>query len=113
MATMNSGPIDLDKVVNHLKTLGVKFQSDTNPRGYPACNFVNGSSDEGSIRRLFCTQPDQLPHRIVYLEAPDGVKVVEKGKRNGPHITWASIIAGDATLNENLNMSVDATRQNR
>ena len=69
------GPLDLDKVVNDLKTLGVKFQSDTNPRGYPACNFVNGSSDEGAIRRLFCTQPDQLPHRIVYLEAPDGVKI--------------------------------------
>ncbi|HXD20944.1 MAG TPA: VOC family protein [Vicinamibacterales bacterium] len=77
------GPLDLDKVVNDLKTLGVKFSSDTNPRGYPACNFVNAPADEGSpsttretgIRRLFCTQPDQLPHRIVYLEAPDGVKV--------------------------------------
>lgn len=71
------GPLDLDKVVNDLKTLGVKFSSDTNPRGYPACNFVQnaGNADEGSIRRLFCTQPDQLPHRIVYLEAPDGVKV--------------------------------------
>ena len=68
------GPLDLDKVVNDLKTLGVKFSSDTNPRGYPACNFVGGA-DEGGIRRLFCTQPDQLPHRIVYLEAPDGVKV--------------------------------------
>ena len=77
------GPLDLDKVVNDLKTLGVKFSSDTNPRGYPACNFVGGNADEGGpsttlgtgIRRLFCTQPDQLPHRIVYLEAPDGVKV--------------------------------------
>ena len=46
------GPLDLDKVVNDLKTLGVKFQSDTNPRGYPACNFVGGNADEGSIRRL-------------------------------------------------------------
>ena len=69
------GPLDLDKVVNDLKTLGVKFSSDTNPRGYPSCNFVGGGADEGGIRRLFCTQPDQLPHRIVYLEAPDGVKV--------------------------------------
>ncbi len=42
--------------------------------------------------------------------APDGVKVVEKGKRNGPHITWASIIAGDAQLSENLKISVDASR---
>ncbi len=42
--------------------------------------------------------------------APDGVKVVEKGKRNGPHVSWASIIRGDTTLSENLNISVDATR---
>jgi catechol 2,3-dioxygenase-like lactoylglutathione lyase family enzyme len=69
------GPLDLDKVVNDLKTLGVKFSSDTNPRAYPACNFVGGGADEGGIRRLFCTQPNQLPHRVVYLEAPDGVKV--------------------------------------
>jgi catechol 2,3-dioxygenase-like lactoylglutathione lyase family enzyme len=68
------GPIALDKTVNDLRMMGFdKFSSDTNPRGYPACNFVNG--DEGAVRRLFCTQPDQLPHRIVYLEAPDGVKV--------------------------------------
>lgn len=42
--------------------------------------------------------------------APDGVKVVEKGKRNGPHVTWSSIIGGDASLSENLKISVDATR---
>jgi len=42
--------------------------------------------------------------------APDGVKVVEKGKRNGKELSWASIISGDATLNENLKISVDATR---
>ena len=43
--------------------------------------------------------------------APDGVKVVEKGKRNGPHVSWGSIINGDATLNENLNISNDAMRR--
>jgi hypothetical protein len=35
---------------------------------------------------------------------------VEKGKRNGPHLSWASIISGDAALNENLKISVDAAR---
>ena len=45
--------------------------------------------------------------------APDGVKVVEKGKRNGPHVSWSRIINGDAALNENLNHSVDATRNDR
>ena len=62
------GPLDLDKVVNDLKTLAVKFSSDTNPRGYPSCNFVGDGTNEGggqTIRRLYCTQPDQLPHRIV------------------------------------------------
>jgi hypothetical protein len=42
--------------------------------------------------------------------APDGVKVVEKGKRNGKELSWASIISGDATLNEDLKISVDASR---
>jgi hypothetical protein len=42
--------------------------------------------------------------------APDGVKVVEKGKRNGPHVTWSAIINGDAALSENLKISVDASR---
>ena len=69
------GPIDLDKAVNDLKAMGFdKFSSDTNPRPNPQCNFLGSGGDEG-IRRLFCTQPNQLPHRIVYLVAPDGVKV--------------------------------------
>ncbi len=42
--------------------------------------------------------------------APDGIKVVEKGKRNGREISWMSIISGDAMLNESLKLSVDATR---
>ena len=42
--------------------------------------------------------------------APDGVKVVEKGKRNGKELSWSTIVSGDATLNENLKISVDATR---
>ncbi len=42
--------------------------------------------------------------------APEGVKVVEKGKRNGKELSWSSIISGDAELNENLRISVDATR---
>jgi hypothetical protein len=41
--------------------------------------------------------------------APEGVKVVEKGKRNGRELSWGSIISGDATLNENLRISVDAS----
>ena len=31
--------------------------------------------------------------------APDGIKVVEKGKRKGQEIPWRTIISGDASLN--------------
>jgi hypothetical protein len=41
--------------------------------------------------------------------APDGIKVVEKGKRKGQEIPWSTIISGDASLNESLKISVDAT----
>lgn len=39
----------------------------------------------------------------------DGVKVVEKGKRNGQEVSWRSIVSGDTQLNESLNISMDAT----
>jgi len=41
--------------------------------------------------------------------APDGIKVTEKGRRNGQELSWRSVISGDASLNENLKISVDAT----
>ena len=68
------GPIDLDKVVNALTAEGAKFTSNPNPRINPACRFVQneGGTD---VRRLYCAQPDQLSHRVVYLEAPDGVRL--------------------------------------
>ena len=42
--------------------------------------------------------------------APDGVRVVEKGKRKGRELSWEQIISGDAELVETLRISVDATR---
>ena len=41
--------------------------------------------------------------------APDGIKVVEKGKRKGHELSWQSIVTGDAQLVEALRLSVDAT----
>ncbi|HWJ23708.1 MAG TPA: hypothetical protein VNS52_15250 [Gemmatimonadaceae bacterium] len=41
--------------------------------------------------------------------SPDGVKVVEKGKRNGRELSWRSIVSGDAALAEDLRISLDAT----
>lgn len=42
--------------------------------------------------------------------APEGIKVVPKGRRNGTELSWDSIIGGEAALHQNLSASVDATR---
>ena len=42
--------------------------------------------------------------------APEGIKVVEKGKRKGHELSWQSIVTGDARLAEDLRLSIDATR---
>ena len=67
-------------MVNDLTRMGVKFVSNPNPRGYPGCTFVaGGAGDRGAgasdFSKLSCTQPDQLPHRAVFLESPDGVRI--------------------------------------
>lgn len=41
--------------------------------------------------------------------SPEGVKVTQKGFRKGQELSWRSIISGDASLNESLNVSADAT----
>lgn len=43
--------------------------------------------------------------------SPDGVKVTEKGRRNGPEVTWRSIISGETSLNAALKSSVEASAQ--
>lgn len=41
--------------------------------------------------------------------SPDGVKVVEKGKRLGRELSWHTIVSGDAELTQDLRISMDAT----
>lgn len=41
---------------------------------------------------------------------PDGIRIVQKGKRKGRQLSWATIISGDAELTEALRISIDATR---
>ena len=41
---------------------------------------------------------------------PDGFKLVQKGKRKGIELTWASILNGDAALAHALNASVGEGR---
>ena len=41
--------------------------------------------------------------------SPDGVKVTEKGRRNGPEITWRSIIGGDTNSPTRLAITIAAS----
>lgn len=40
--------------------------------------------------------------------SPEGVKVVEKGKRKGQTLSWTAFVSGDAALAAELRASVDA-----
>jgi hypothetical protein len=40
--------------------------------------------------------------------SPEGVKVVEKGKRKGIEITWTAFVSGDAALAAGLQASLHA-----
>ena len=40
--------------------------------------------------------------------SPEGVKVVEKGKRKGQELSWAAFVSGDAALAAGLQASLDA-----
>ena len=39
---------------------------------------------------------------------PEGIKVTEKGRRNGPEVSWRSINNGEQALTEGLKASIDA-----
>jgi len=40
--------------------------------------------------------------------SPEGVKVVEKGKRKGQSLSWTAFVSGDAALAAELRASLDA-----
>lgn len=42
--------------------------------------------------------------------APEGIKIVEKGKRNGQELTWEQLVRGEVTLSQNLADSIDAAK---
>jgi hypothetical protein len=40
--------------------------------------------------------------------SPEGVKVVEKGKRKGHELSWTALVSGDAALAVGLQASLNA-----
>ena len=52
---------------------------------------------------------DGRPHTVTI--SPDGIKVVEKGKRKGHELVWSAIVSGEAQLADDLRISLDATAE--
>jgi hypothetical protein len=42
--------------------------------------------------------------------SPAGVKIVEKGKRNGQELSWEQLVRGEVTLSQDLKDSIDVAR---
>jgi hypothetical protein len=40
--------------------------------------------------------------------SPEGVKVVEKGKRKGHELSWTALVSGDAAIAAELRASLDS-----
>ena len=60
---------------------------------------------EGELKRALII--NDKPYTLTL--SPDGLKLTEKGRRNGQELSWRAVISGDASLNESLKASVDAT----
>ncbi|HET9452688.1 MAG TPA: hypothetical protein VFO66_00290 [Gemmatimonadaceae bacterium] len=43
--------------------------------------------------------------------SPDGMKIVEKGKRKGSELTWEQLIRGDVTMTQDLKDSIELTME--
>jgi len=48
---------------------------------------------------------DGKPHTLTI--DPDGLKLVEKGRRKGVELTWAALVSGDAALATALQASLE------
>src|SRR5262245_19200854 len=78
-------------------------------RCYASSNFHLESSMTAKLDRAIKRELDLDGTLYTITIAPEGLKVTEKGKRKGQEVSWRSIISGDATLSENLKISVDAS----
>ena len=43
--------------------------------------------------------------------SPEGLRIVEKGKRKGHELSWDQLIRGDVSLTQDLKDSVDVVRE--
>ena len=43
--------------------------------------------------------------------SPQGIKIVEKGKRKGQELTWERLVRGDVTLGQDLADSIELTME--
>jgi hypothetical protein len=62
------------------------------------------------VKQAFKRELDLNGEKYTVTISPEGFKLVQKGKRKGVELTWASIIGGDAALASALNASTLGAR---
>lgn len=50
-----------------------------------------------------------VAHMVTF--APEGIKIVEKGRRNGTELSWEQMLRGDVSISQDLKDSVDLTME--
>jgi hypothetical protein len=48
-----------------------------------------------------------VPYTVTF--APDGIKIVEKGKRKGQEVSWKDLIGGSVGLTQDLRDSIQTS----
>jgi hypothetical protein len=62
------------------------------------------------LQQAFKRELDLNGEKFTLTVSPEGFKLVQKGKRKGIELTWASIIGGDAALATALNAATLGAR---
>jgi hypothetical protein len=65
------------------------------------------------LQNAFKRELDLSGEKYTVTLTPEGFKLVQKGKRKGIGLTWASIVGGDAALATALNASIPGARHSR
>ena len=91
---------------------GVTFLSNPNPRGYPRATWRRRRRRRRSvIRRLFCAQTDQLTHRIVFLDGPEGVRIELVASGSGRALNLTTKVAKKRSDSRFFVVKTDYLRQ--
>jgi hypothetical protein len=73
--------------------------------GNPETERVMTTKLDKAIKREIAF--NEVPYTVTL--SPEGLKIVEKGKRKGQELSWETLIGGSVALASDLKSSIDAS----